>query len=166
MKTGIKFADASFQKATETLVRGARSNTLAYGKTIAAQFVQDARQEAPWTDRRGNARRHFEGKADLSGNVVKVAVGGSAPNYKRGRRSSPDYMEYLEFDYERRYAVIYPVVKSMENGIVRGFGVAALRGAFRMRIQRDKGAAKRRRAWHKANPKKSRMRGVRKKAGS
>ena len=158
-KTGLQVMDASFQKATKALVEGARKNTLNYGKTIAAQFKEEARREAGWMDHRGVARRGFDGDAELRGNVVRVGMGARAKNYKRGPKSSEDYMEYLEFDYYGKYAIVYPMVNSMRKGIVQNFGTAALKGGYKMRIQRDKEAMRARKTWHRANANGSRMRG-------
>ncbi len=154
MKSGFRVDSGSFDKATRRLVEGTRRNTLNFGKTIARQFREDARKEAPWTDHRGAARRGFAGDAELHGSVVKVTVGAKAPNYKRRARSSPDYMEYLEFAHEKKYAIVYPMVESMRNDIIRRFGMAALKGRYQVRILRDKMALRKRKARYRAAGKK------------
>ena len=80
-----------------------------------------------------------------SGTRVYVTMGASAPNYKRhGPLSSPDYMEYLEFDHGGEFAVVYPMVDAMMAGIRETFGPAVLKGTYGVRIRRDRAAARRR----------------------
>ena len=86
------------------------------------------------------------GKSGASGSTVRVEMGGEAPNYKRGPKSSPDYMEYLEFDYDKHYAIIIPTAEEVQEEALENFGEAALKGKMRTNIKRDKRAA-RVRAW-------------------
>lgn len=135
----------SFQQATKALERTVRRNALMYGRSLGRQFESYAKQGAPWTDRRGVARAGVTSSARATGTRVTVTMGASAPNYKRhGPLSSPDYMEYLEFDHGGEFAVVYPTVDSMMQGVRETFGPAVLKGTYGVRIRRDRAAARRR----------------------
>ena len=142
-----------FKAVTRDLEMKVRANTLLYGQTIARQYTEAAKKEAPWTDRKGNARRGFKGSAAASGATVRVTMGAQAPNYKKGPNSAADYMEYLEFAHGGKYAAVYPTVESMRDGIVKEFGNAALRGKTHVLIQRDKAALRKRKARYRREKK-------------
>lgn len=143
---GFTVNASDFDRATKVLQESVRRNVQTYGSTLAATFERDAKGGAPWVDRRGNARAHLFGVMTASGNRVRVDMGGSAPNYKRGPKSSPDYLEYLEFDHGGRFSIVEPTAEAIFDDVRQNFGEAALFGKSRprMRIQRDKLAAKER----------------------
>lgn len=144
---GFTVNASDFNRATKVLQQSVRNNVQTYGSTLAATFEQQAKGGAPWVDRRGNARAHLFGTMTASGNRVRVDMGGSAPNYKRGPKSSPDYLEYLEFDHGGRFSIVMPTAEAIFDDVRQNFGEAALYGKSRpgMRIQRDRLAAKERR---------------------
>lgn len=143
---GFTVNASDFNRATKVLQESVRRNVQTYGSTLAATFEQQAKGGAPWVDRRGNARAHLYGSMTASGNRVRVDMGGSAPNYKRGPKSSPDYLEYLEFDHGGRFSIVMPTAEAIFDDVRQNFGGAALFGKShpRMRIQRDRLAAKER----------------------
>ena len=140
---GFTVNASDFNRATKVLQESVRRNVQTYGSTLAATFEQQAKGGAPWVDRRGNARAHLFGTMTASGNRVRVDMGGSAPNYKRGPKSSPDYLEYLEYDFLKKYAIVEPTAEAIFDDVRQNFGEAALFGKRhpRIRIQRDKLAA-------------------------
>ena len=141
----MKIDPSNFMQATKALQKTVLRNALQYGRSLGRQYESYARQGAPWTDRRGVARAGVTSSARASGTRVYVTLGASAPNYKRhGPLSSPDYMEYLEFDQGGEFAVVYPTVDAMMPGIRETFGPAVLKGTYGVRIRRDRAAARRR----------------------
>jgi len=67
---------------------------------VAGQMETYAKQNAPWTDCTGNARRTMEGFAEWGEeNCILVGVAGHMPY-------SPD----LEVMYGRRYAILVPTL--------------------------------------------------------
>lgn len=141
----MRIDPSGFQQATKALQKTVMHNALQYGRSLGRQYESYARQGAPWTDRRGVARAGVTSNARASGTRVYVTMGASAPNYKRhGPLSSPDYMEYLEFDHGGEFAVVYPTVDAMMTGIRETFGPAVLKGTYGVRIRRDRAAARRR----------------------
>ena len=143
---GFTVNASDFNRATKVLQESVRKNVQTYGSTLAATFEQQAKGGAPWVDRRGSARAHLYGTMTASGSRVRVEMGGSAPNYKRGPKSSPDYLEYLEYDFLKKYAIVEPTAEAIFDDVRQNFGEAALFGKRhpRIRIQRDKLAAKER----------------------
>lgn len=141
---GFRIDTTGFEQATRAIAQGVKKNMLLYGKSIARQFAEDARREAPFQNQRGVARAGFAGEASATGAGIAIRMSATAPNYKRGPHSAEDYMEYLEFDHEKAYATVFPVANSMRDGIAERFGEAVLLGKCRVRIRRNREMARRR----------------------
>ncbi len=73
----------------------------------AAQMEQSAKQNAPWTDRTGNARRTLEGFTDKSGYERYIGVCGNM-----------FYSPSLEMLYGKKYAILYPVVQAETRNVL------------------------------------------------
>lgn len=69
-------------------------------ESVSRQMEWQAKRNAPWTDRTGNARRTMTGFAgwDEGGNLL-VGISGHMP-----------YSPKLELRYGRRYAILVPTV--------------------------------------------------------
>jgi hypothetical protein len=68
----------------------------------APQMERDAKQNAPWADRTGNARQSLNARATPitpSVSVITLAYGNEI-----------DYGEYLELRWEGRFATIIPTI--------------------------------------------------------
>ncbi len=143
---GFTLDTSGFDRATKAIQDGVRRNTQTYGRVLAQTFETEAKSGAPWVDRRGNARTHLYGTTTTSGNRVRVEMGGSAPNYKRGPKTVPDYLEILEFDFKKKYAIVEPTAEAIFDEALQNFGEAALNGhtSPRISIKRDKAAARER----------------------
>lgn len=135
---GFKVNASDFNRCTREIERMVQRNTAAYGQNLAREFESEAKSGAPWTDRRGSARGKLYGTSTASGGRVRVEMGGSAPNYKRGPLSASDYMEYLEFDHGGRFAVVFPTAEAIAEDVREHFGEAALEGKMRVKITRNR----------------------------
>lgn len=145
----------AFEKTTKAMQELVEQNAARYGENIGSTFEAYAAQGAPWTDRRGVARRGMTHSVEKTSKTrIKVYMGASAPNYKRGPKSSPDYMEYLEFDHGGMYAVVYPTVDAMMKDVREKMGDALVGGNYFVRINRDRAASRRRAARWRAKMKK------------
>lgn len=146
---GIRIVDESFQTATTALQEQARKNALQFAQSAANSFTSAAKAGAPWTDRRGIARRNLFGRASQTGDRTVMTFGGEAPNYKpytkKAKKRYPDYMELLEFSNGRKYAVIYPLVGDIKDDIRAQFGNAILQGTGKIQLNRSASAMKQRR---------------------
>ena len=139
----MKIDTHSFDSAMKTLDQLARANAQAFGQSVGRAFERNARQGAPWRDRTGAARRNLFGRCETSGSHVRVRMGGSAPNYKRGPMSYDDYLEILEFAHEGEYAIVYPTFEMIRDDVVDQYSKNAIQSGG-VCIYRDKAAARRR----------------------
>lgn len=154
MSSGVKLDTGAFEQAAQALDERAIRNTEAFGKIMAREFETTAKANAPWTDRHGNARARLYGEAKREGKKVTVAMGGSAPNYKR-RSKYEDYMELLEFGHESQHrdfpnlAIVYPTFDAIKEDFKEQYGQSAL-SAARFRIKRSREASRERsRRWRR-----------------
>lgn len=69
------------------------------GEVISKVMEVDAKRNAPWTDRTGNARRTLTGFSIERLGAVYIGVMGKM-----------SYSRDLEFKYSRRYAILGPTV--------------------------------------------------------
>lgn len=71
-----------------------------YAENAALLLQNNARQNARWTDRTGNARQR------LTGDVLPVVSG-----YKLRLAHGVDYGKWLELAHERRFAIIEETIR-------------------------------------------------------
>lgn len=81
-----------------------------YAETAALKLQNDARDNAPWTDRTGHARQR------LTGTSLVVANG-----YKLRLAHGVDYGIWLELAHEKRFAIIQPTILADSGEIMEGF---------------------------------------------
>ena len=89
------------------------------GRSASAEMEAFAKQNRPWTDRTGNARRTMEGvcgwnsasaQGSASGDVFSVGVEGHMP-----------YSVFLELGYGGKYSVLAPTVHHFAPDILLSF---------------------------------------------
>lgn len=150
--SGFKIDSRSFDQACVKINELARMNTLRFAQQASIEAQSALKGGAPWVDNKGNARGKLYSKASQSGSQTTIELGGSAPNYpeKSGEKSLSDYMEMLEFGNDGKYRIIYPTVDELTEQIRSQYGYAALKGAGRVRIHRDKAFMRRRTKRHRS----------------
>ena len=94
----MKIAVSDYLDIVERLKRGVDKLTDEAFTVCAEQMQVYAKQNAPWHDRTGNARRSLTGVTALSPLAVKEAA------ITGGMAYSPD----LELDYDGRYSILMP----------------------------------------------------------
>ena len=82
----------------------------AYAETSALKLQNNARQNARWTDRTGQARQR------LTGTCLTAANG-----YRLELSHGVDYGIWLELANEKRYAIIPETINSTGGEIMSGF---------------------------------------------
>lgn len=82
----------------------------AYADTAAKQLERDAKLNAPWVDRTGNARNSIQGGSGFYKNNLMIAVGGNV-----------DYFKHLELANAKKYAVLKPTVAKNAQSIMAGY---------------------------------------------
>lgn len=73
----------------------------------AQKMENYAKENRPWHDRTGDARRRLNGSWDKVGEVYRVSISHGV-----------SYGVYLEFKNERRYAILKPTVEKVGYGEV------------------------------------------------
>lgn len=91
-------------------------NRLVYGThSVAEQMEAYAKQNAPWTDRTGNARRTLSGFVDSDESNLYIGVAGHMP-----------YSPLLELYYGGRFKIILPTVDAFAPTIMSAAISAAM----------------------------------------
>lgn len=98
---GLRMEITRFEDTLRSILHGTLDDIVTGGTAIAAAMEDEAKKNAPWTDRTGNARRTLTGFV-LADEYDCVNIG------LMGRMS---YSPQLETGYGRRYAIILPTVE-------------------------------------------------------
>jgi len=83
---------------------------VALGQTWAAELEGRAKQNAPWTDRTGNARNGLFGQVVVSRDDAVIMLA-----------HSMDYGVWLELCNDGRYAILLPTMNNAIPRIVRSY---------------------------------------------
>ena len=156
----MRVVTSSFDQAAAQLKKKVKTNTEAFGQSIADTFLHTARRRIEWIDRTGRARRGLFAEVKRGTYNVEVRMGGKAENYKR-KSPYDDYMELLEFGHESRkrdfpdLAVVFPTYQDIIKDFRRQYGQAAVSGGT-YSLKRSKAAARAR-----AKAQRARRRGQR-----
>lgn len=156
----MKVVTSSFDQAAAQLRKKVKTNTEAFGQSIADTFLHTARRRIEWIDRTGRARRGLFAEVKRGTYNVEVRMGGRAENYKR-KSKYEDYMELLEFGHESHkrdfpnLAVVFPTYQDIIKDFRRQYGQAAVSGGT-YSLNRSKAAARAR-----AKAQRARRRGQR-----
>lgn len=75
-------------------------------QNAAARMEAEAKRDAPWTDRTGNARQTIKGFSGWAGKKLRCGISGNM-----------EYSEYLEYGNEGKNAVLWPTVHRNEAKI-------------------------------------------------
>lgn len=93
----------------EPLVHEAISATMAYHATRAVAY---AKQNAPWTDRTGNARGGLFSTTESTGNSWRLTIAHSVP-----------YGIWLEVRWNGRYQIIRPTIQNEGPEVMKTVGM-------------------------------------------
>ena len=80
-----------------------------YAETSALKLQNDARSDAPWTDRTAHARQRLTGDVLISekGYTIRLSHG-------------VNYGKWLELAHEKKYAIIKPTIDKDSPEIIKG----------------------------------------------
>lgn len=81
-----------------------------YANTAALKMEADAKRNAPWTDRTGNARNSIQGGYGWDGDKLVIILSGNV-----------SYFVYLELANEKKYAILVPTTEKYTPEILSGF---------------------------------------------
>lgn len=82
----------------------------AYADTAAKKMEGEAKMNAPWADRTGNARNSIQGDFGWQGNKAVITLSGNM-----------DYSVYLELAHEKKYAILKPTIDRNAPEILKGY---------------------------------------------
>lgn len=75
----------------------------------AKKFQNYAKQNRPWTDRTGHARQRLTGYTEEHGKKIRICIAHGV-----------DYGRSLEYEHEKRYAILEPTVKANGASVLKG----------------------------------------------
>ena len=81
-----------------------------YANTAAKKMEADAKRNAPWTDRTGNARNSIQGDFGWEDDSAKIVLSGNV-----------DYSVYLELAHEKKWAILKPTIDKNAPEILKGY---------------------------------------------
>lgn len=81
-----------------------------YADTAAKKMEAEAKLNAPWTDRTGNARNSIQGDFGWRKNQAVITLSGNV-----------DYFVYLELAMEKRWAILKPTIDRNAPEILKGY---------------------------------------------
>lgn len=88
------------------------------GKSSANNLEKEAKKNARWIDRTGQARRSIKGEYNRDNQAAKITLSGYAKKRAGTRRGKwgEDYFQHLEFHKNEKYSILRP---TMEKNIKR-----------------------------------------------
>lgn len=83
-----------------------------YCNERAKAFENYAKKNRRWTDRTGHARQRLKGYIEEHGDKIRICIAHGV-----------EYGRSLEYEHERRYAILEPTVKAEGPATIKGFNV-------------------------------------------
>lgn len=80
-----------------------------YADTASKKLESNAKQNANWIDRTGQARQTIQGGKEWEGDKCNVYVAGNT-----------DYFPFLELCKDKQYAILQPTVNKLSPEILKG----------------------------------------------
>lgn len=81
-----------------------------YGDTASKKLERDAKINAKWTDRTGNARNSIQGNFKWENDNAVIILSGNVY-----------YFVYLELAMEKRWSILKPTVDKNSSEIINGY---------------------------------------------
>ncbi len=94
-------------KAVEATVKAAIG---LYADTAAKKMEAEAKQNASWTDRSGDARNSIQGDFGWKGKHAVISLSGNM-----------DYSVFLELAMEKKYAILVPTIKRNAPEVLKAY---------------------------------------------
>lgn len=107
---GIRLDAGNLLKGLSEMELKAQIATQLYAETSATKMVNDAKDNAPWTDRTGNSRQTIDHSITNAGKKVTINLRGNTPHFK-----------YLEFCHEKKHAILWPTIQKWSGKVLEGW---------------------------------------------
>jgi hypothetical protein len=117
MVTENPVASGGFRITVDTLTVGIQHTDHAFDnveddlRTLVDQMVNDAKENAPWTDNTGAAREELDATVERDGDVFVVTLSHGV-----------DYGQWLETIQSGQYAIIMPTIERWAPKILEAVG--------------------------------------------
>lgn len=87
-----------------------QQGTRLYAETAGTKMINDAKSNAPWTDRTGNSRQTMDTEVISKVRSMEIRLRGNTPNFK-----------YLELCHEKRNAILWPTIQKWSGQVLSGW---------------------------------------------
>ena len=91
---------SSMKQRLEQLPVKTQKALMAYGRTAAMKLQEEAQKNRPWRDRTAQARQRMKGYCVKTDTGIRIYLAHGV-----------GYGVFLEFSNEKKYAVIYPILR-------------------------------------------------------
>ena len=108
----VKIDSSDVKSGLNTLEQKVKAGLLIYGETVAKDFESYAKENRPWTDRTGEARRRLKGYVDTFLHGIRICIAHGVP-----------YGIHLELCHEKKYAILEPTVRLKGNDAIKGIAL-------------------------------------------
>lgn len=111
MEINIEFDESGIADGLEKLKKKAEVALKVYASSAALKLEASAKENRPWTDRTGDARRNIKSFSRKVNNseIIRIKLQDGVP-----------YGKYLEYCNGGKYAIIEPTVDKEAPSIVEG----------------------------------------------
>lgn len=109
MQTTIRIDDSDLRNGLDLLNERINDAVYMYADTVTKDYEAYAKENRPWTDRTGDARRRLKGYPEKVTNGVRFCIAHGV-----------DYGIWLEIAHEKRFAILEPTIRLKANDTLRG----------------------------------------------
>lgn len=109
---GFKLDAESLLEGLERLTTNTKDKLDKYAEKSGLKMEAYAKENAPWENQTGQARRTLKGGKQWEGDKVNIYISGNM-----------EYSPYLEYKNDGKYAILEPTVNKLSREILRGFKI-------------------------------------------
>ena len=109
-KSGISFNIEGLLNGLNNLEVKSASATRIYAETAKQKLVDESKENAPWTDRTGMARKSLNATTEKIDNGIRITLAHGV-----------DYGLWLELAHEKRFAIVKPTIELRGNEVLKGY---------------------------------------------
>lgn len=108
--SGINIDISQLINKFSKIAENAEIGSKLYAESVKTKLIQDAKSNAPWTDRTALSRNTIDGSVNSTLTTTKIEIRGNTPQFK-----------YLEFCHEKKWAILWPTINKNMNLILNGW---------------------------------------------
>ncbi|WP_143314197.1 hypothetical protein [Clostridium sp. HBUAS56017] len=108
--SGIKIDISQLTEKFANMEQKAEIGSRLFAESAKTKLIQEAKDNAPWTDRTGLSRNTIDGEVSSTLTITKIEIRGNTPQFK-----------YLEFCNEKKWAILWPTINKNMNIVLNGW---------------------------------------------